>query len=460
MKTWNLKQILAGALVLVTLPTLQGLGAEYYLRADATTVMLPDGSSTLMWGFAKDSSFGAMDGVVTVPGPTLTVLPDDPELVIHLDNRLPVPVSIVIPGQTIVPAPVRMVNGRARSFTTETASSNSVPVDYSWTNLRPGTFLYQSGTHPAVQVQMGLYGAVRKDFAYGQTYEGVSFHKEVTLLYSEIDTLLHDAIATGNYGPGQTVTSTVWYEPKYFLINGLAYTNGLAPIPAGHPGETVVLHFLNAGLATHVPIVNNAYLRLIAEDGFPYPYPKEQYSVFLAAGKTIDALFTFETNSVLAVYDRRLDMMNSNTSSGGMLTYLSISQPSCPIDIPADWVLSSFGPAPELGYPPNTVGALDDPDHDGMSNLAEYISGTSPTNASSFLRIKALSPPDPLAGTAITYGDTVAGRNYNVLSSTNLVSNEWSMIITNTPGYPGVMHFTDPRPLVPNRFYRISVACP
>ena len=39
---------------------------------------------------------------------------------------------------------------------------------YSWTNMKPGTYLYQSGTHPQVQVQMGLYGGVKKDFATGR----------------------------------------------------------------------------------------------------------------------------------------------------------------------------------------------------------------------------------------------------------------------------------------------------
>ena len=29
---------------------------------------------------------------------------------------------------------------------------------YTWTSLKAGTYLYQSGTHPGVQVQMGLYG--------------------------------------------------------------------------------------------------------------------------------------------------------------------------------------------------------------------------------------------------------------------------------------------------------------
>ena len=34
---------------------------------------------------------------------------------------------------------------------------------YYWNNIQPGTYAYQSGTHPQVQVQMGLYGAMVKN---------------------------------------------------------------------------------------------------------------------------------------------------------------------------------------------------------------------------------------------------------------------------------------------------------
>ena len=43
------------------------------------------------------------------------------------------------------------------------------------------------------------------------------------MLFSEVDPMLHNAVATGNYGPGQAVTSTMDYDPKYFLLNGEPY---------------------------------------------------------------------------------------------------------------------------------------------------------------------------------------------------------------------------------------------
>ncbi|MBA7661074.1 hypothetical protein ES703_69086 [subsurface metagenome] len=47
-------------LAVVTLLAMAGAspGAEYYLRADTTTKIMPDGQTVVMWGFALDSAFG------------------------------------------------------------------------------------------------------------------------------------------------------------------------------------------------------------------------------------------------------------------------------------------------------------------------------------------------------------------------------------------------------------------
>lgn len=203
--------------------------AEFFLRADVTTKDMPDEPNIPMWGFALDSAFGANDGTVMVPGPMLTVPPGDTTLTIHLDNNLTVPVSIVINGQTAVMTPVKFTdaNGkqRVRSFTHETAPGNTDPCDYVWNDFKPGTYVYETGTHPAVQVQMGLYGGVIKDYddaPYKQAYPTVVYETSVPLFFSEIDPALHYAVDSNNYGPGKAMTSTIGYEPKYFLVNGVS----------------------------------------------------------------------------------------------------------------------------------------------------------------------------------------------------------------------------------------------
>lgn len=318
---------------------------EYWLRAQPLVVWMPSGAgvqmpgdtaSVPMWGYARctDGTFSSCSAA-TVPGPALTVPVGDPTLTLHLRNDLPASTSIVIPGQTTNMVPVKFTDStgrqRVNSFTHETLAGGGT-ADYSWSNLKPGSYLYHSGAHPQVQVQMGLYGSVRKDSAAGEIYPGVTYSNEVTLFYSEIDPALHAAVTGGTYGTLAGPTSTLDYQPRYFLINGKPFQSGdpaLATLTAGQP---TLLRFLNAGLQTRVPVINGMTMRLIAEDGNPYPWPanpREQYSVMLPAAKTIDAVIVPQVGAGGAttrypIYDRRMGLNNDGAPNGGMLAFLDV----------------------------------------------------------------------------------------------------------------------------------------
>lgn len=307
----------------------------YYLRAGTTTKMMPDGQIITMWGFASDSSFGAKDGQIMVPGPVLTVPADQASLTIYLDNDLPEPVSVFIPSQIATTVPVKFTDDkgreRIRSFTHETEPNNVAPVMYKWNDLRPGTYLYHSGSHPAVQVQMGLYGCVKKNAVdakgknLDEAYEGVPYDAVVVICYSEIDPALHQAVADDNYGPGKAVTITMKYQPKYFLVNGQPYSGGQLPVSAGTANDRILIRFLNAGLETHIPVIQNIYMTVVAEDGYPYNFGgKLQYSLILPAQKTKDAVIVPATAGTYPIYDRRLRLTNAGASPGGMLTFLNV----------------------------------------------------------------------------------------------------------------------------------------
>ena len=95
---------------------------------------------------------------------------------------------------------------------------------YTWAPAKAGTYLYQSGTMPSIQVPMGLYGAVTIRASLTQAYPSIAasaFNAERALLFSEIDSVQNaavDAAASVTAYP-----STIKYKPTYFLINGLAY---------------------------------------------------------------------------------------------------------------------------------------------------------------------------------------------------------------------------------------------
>lgn len=283
--------------------------------AAVPAVWTPPGSPTpiTMWGFIADPGSCPASPVSWTNGPVLTAAPGD-SLTIQLRNCLPEPVSLIIPGQSTTLTPQTFTDGqgntRVRAFTHE-ATAGGVAT-YTWDNLQAGTYLYQSGTHAAKQVQMGLYGALTVG-----NYPGVN--KQVLLLYSEIDPALHDPPAAA---------TPMTYKPKYFLVNGRSYAPG-QPVPqvqAGRKGNTVLIRFINAGLMSHAPVLPGPYMKVVAEDGAPYPYPREQYSILLAAGKTKDVVWTPLKAGKYAIHDRALSLSSNGAAGGGMLVHLTVEK--------------------------------------------------------------------------------------------------------------------------------------
>ena len=355
---------------LFTLSAGQALAAqvEVCLRVDSFQTSFGGSAPVTMWGFFQGVVPVGGGCVFAGPPPTALAIPtvtahEGDNLLVHLTNNLPLaqppdyvappgvvvakgpytePVSIVIPGQlgSLVPTWTDGTTGnrtsptqRVRSFTAEAPQQGT--NDYTFSSLRAGTYLIQSGTHPAVQVQMGLYAILKVLPATGAPA------REATLLFSEVDPVLHAAVASGQYGPAPAappvppgdppapdailpagwLTSTIEYHPKYFLVNGKPFTAGSPAIAVGN--NNPLIRFLNAGLQTKVPLLLGRYVSVVAEDGYPLLAPKQQYSVLLPAGKTVDAiLLSASPTGLVPVFDRRLDLTNAGASPGGMMVFL------------------------------------------------------------------------------------------------------------------------------------------
>jgi FtsP/CotA-like multicopper oxidase with cupredoxin domain len=341
--------------------------ADYYLIAKQVDLTMPDpdgpgprtGAVIPMWAFAEDpngscyntepiearrTSPACLGPVATVPGPELRLAPGEPDLRIFLTNLLPSPVSIVIAGQKMPfsvqgggsptwtdgssgarPAP----GARVQSFGAE-AGRNGGRRPYVWNELhdtafQPGTFLYHSGTHPQVQVQMGLYGAAVRPSSDGEAYPGILFDREAVLLYSEIDPELHTAVANNTYGRVGGPTSTLNYYPKYFLINGKPH-DPLNPacLEGFSIGQRILLRMINAGLRELAPMLLGQHFDVVAEGGRPYPFSREQYQVLLMPGSTKDLIFTPGRAAKFPLIDRRLNLTNVEATGGGFQTCLNI----------------------------------------------------------------------------------------------------------------------------------------
>jgi FtsP/CotA-like multicopper oxidase with cupredoxin domain len=414
MKHGKLKKLCSAlfALCVLVVGAVPAMAVTYNLRADRSTITMPDGQVVPVWGFADDTA-GPGSGTVTVPGPQLNVTPGG-TLTVTLVNNLPVPVSLVIPGQTIS-VPASPINddsvpaidvpynpyfppdtftaippiSRVRSFAIE-AAANGGTATYNFGTVKTGSFIYESGTSPSVQIPMGLYGAlVVGPGATGNAYTptannpNTAYDRSQVLLFSDIlarydfglnpprfvtmnedvdlnsrkTTLPYPLTITAN----NEIKSTLDYQPLYYLINGKSYPDTIAPQPVssavgaptvpgiyapfGTAGRTL-LRIINASGKDLVPTIQGSYQdnadpalsathslypQIIAEDGNLYPYPKQEFAPILPAGKTLDVMIDLTGAAqpgYYTLYDRRLGLTNAGSFPGGMLTFLASWDPT------------------------------------------------------------------------------------------------------------------------------------
>src|SRR6185295_6576229 len=131
----------------------------------------PDGNAIYDWGFGDaDKSLGFQ-----LPGPVLCVQQGE-TVDVTLTNELLVDTSIQFPGQQGVtfyygadaPAPVGPTadgTGNLVSLVQQAGAPggpSGIPntITYSFVAGAAGTYLYESGSDPQLQVQMGLFGAI------------------------------------------------------------------------------------------------------------------------------------------------------------------------------------------------------------------------------------------------------------------------------------------------------------
>jgi FtsP/CotA-like multicopper oxidase with cupredoxin domain len=371
-----------GALSVVLLGSVAAQSAsaapvEYWLRADEFSRNLNQPSGlvpVVVWEYRSCGPNFAGPCAALNNGGVLRAADGD-TVIIHLQNMLrrtggvlitlpgvaaygglPVPTSIMAPGlpaptfqsgvtapgvcPVALAAPVEVAGGgRIRSFTSEVANvqsaANAVGT-YCWTNVKAGTYLFQSGTHPAVQVQMGLKGALVVGAPAGScsgplcAYPGIPYDREVVAVFSEIDPAVHAKVADSSYGDATAVdpmTSTIFYEPKYFFVDGEAFDGATAvnfrskgSPAAGSANQRILLRLVNAGIEMHAPLLNGERFTLVAEDGNPYTASAAlhpQYSTLLAAGKTLDAIMTPGLAGTYVLFDRHRALANSGGGAGG-----------------------------------------------------------------------------------------------------------------------------------------------
>jgi len=297
---------------------------EFALEARDGYIAVPDGDRIYTWSYSE------VGAAFQFPGPTLCV--DEGETVrvtftnpAHLNTLVGgIPAdntSIIFPGQSGVVA----TGGVAGLMTQEVEANSGDTVTYQFVASAPGTYMYQSGTDQAVQVQMGMFGGfivyptAGRNFAYpGKEFDP---ENEYLLLFHEFDPEFHahiehdsggtigatglsDAVVLANYNPLER-------HNRYWTINGRSFPDTIAenntPVLPSQPYGSLVqinaddpndaynqlpslVRYGNAGLDNHAFHPHGNHLVLIAQDGRLLPDEIESYTKTVAAGQTFDIL--------------------------------------------------------------------------------------------------------------------------------------------------------------------------
>jgi FtsP/CotA-like multicopper oxidase with cupredoxin domain len=266
-----------------------GNARTFNLTARDDFISTSDGGSHYAWGYAHGAEYA-----MQYPGPTLIVNQGDTVKIV-LNNSLPVPVSIIFPGQQGVTA----TGGKAGLLTREAPAApvgqNAVVggPTYTFVASQPGTYLYHSGTHADLQVEMGLFGALivrPSGFAYGdgkahparKAYEqaGTQFDRETLFLLSEMDPAVHWQVYGQVYSGLPVSVDTTQIKPSMWFINGRNapdtqlddYVYWLPTQPYNalarmHPGERLLMRVVNAGRDLHPFHHHGNHATAIARDG-------------------------------------------------------------------------------------------------------------------------------------------------------------------------------------------------
>ena len=333
-------------------------GAIVNLTAKVGHISVADGGSIYSWGYAVNG------GTMQLPGPTLIVNQGD-TISITLTNNLPLAagnVSIVFPGMTVT-----TTDGVDGELTKEAVPGGT--VTYSVTAEEPGTYQYHSGTQPDLQVEMGLYGAIvvrptsQANCAY--SHIGTCFDREYLYLLSEIDIDIHHAAELQAAGDGPIVLPAGAYQSEYWLMNGRAGPDTMAPDgttvlatqPYGsltrmHPGEKLLLRIVGAGREMHPFHTHGNHVRVLAKDGnlmvngtggLTGP---TLFTVPTLPGGTVDAIFQWtgkdlgwdmyghKASDGVPCEDTNDDGYNDNTN-GVDMEWCADHEVAIPVDLPA-----------------------------------------------------------------------------------------------------------------------------
>ncbi len=292
-------------------------GPNFVLGAKAGYISTPEGGSIYTWGFSNGAAS------MQYPGPTLIVNEGD-VVTVTLSNELPVPVSVVFPGQTGVVAEEISAPTAAGTLTLEAGAPTSDPVvaggtvKYTFTASHPGTYMYHSGTHMDLQIPMGLVGAlIVRPVSEGKAVMGHAYHSmdsmyddEFLFLMTEMDPNINSLVEQGRMDEVDTAA----FFPVVWFLNGRCAPDTMGEsfvewlptqpyncMPMMQPGQRVLMRLVGAGHDSHPFHYHGNHAKVIAKDGRLLSSAPENgadlgtalFTIQTGPGETYDAIWTW-----------------------------------------------------------------------------------------------------------------------------------------------------------------------
>lgn len=313
-----------GAAIVGVGGTASGTARSFDLFAAEGYISMADGVQVYSWGYGAAVGSGGT-GLMQISGPTLLVQQGD-TVTINFTNNLPTRSSMLFPGQSGVTA-----SGGSAGVLAQEAGPGQT-VSYTFTASRPGTYLYQSGTQPGLQTEMGLTGAlivypagVPAGAKWAYNHAGSAYDRETLFVVGDIDSDIHASVdeqvkafkASATYTPTSEAVFTADLSkrfPKYWTLNGRTSPDVFAKnfasemphqpynaLPRLHPGEKMLLRMIGAGTDLHPMHHHGNNSWAIARDGrllgsTPASGPNlafSDYTIKVVPGQTLDALWSW-----------------------------------------------------------------------------------------------------------------------------------------------------------------------
>ncbi|MBA4387668.1 MAG: hypothetical protein C0404_06780 [Verrucomicrobia bacterium] len=263
-----------------------------------------------------------------------------------------------------------------------------------------------------------------------------------------------------NFGDGHTATGSM--ASNTYATSGVYTVTLVAADNAGGVGTNSASLTISAGEAAMPPAIRSALTAsATAGQNFIYTIAASGTQPITCGANGLPAGLILSgaviSGTPVSVGSNNITISASNVAGSDSKTLiLTVVAGASGIDaygIPDTWKIQYFGSS----HAPNS-GALDDPDHDGMTNYAEWKAGTNPLDAGSSVRCSAFGVQGGgTSGTNLVLQWTsVVGKFYTIRKSTNLLNGFNIPLLSGIPG-TGTMNVRTVQVDRACGYYRVNV---